>query len=78
MVEMKYVEKGNTITVIVSIIIGGLGFYLALALTNAINVTINTLLPDFDSEITGAWIALGIALLLVSLIVIIIIMFYNR
>lgn len=72
------VKDGDIVGIIVMIIIGGLGFFLALTLANALQATIDAVLPDNTEKTARAWIIFGVAAVLVVLFVTMIVLLYKR
>lgn len=72
-VSASDLERGNLGYIITTIILSGLGLYLALILANTITTTVDALLPEQDSPVAAAWINFAIALTLVIIIVFILI-----
>ena len=77
MVDITDIKRGSVVDILVVIILGGLGLYLALALSNAITTTVNQILPPAD-VVAASWISFAVAVLIVAVLVAIIIYFYNR
>lgn len=72
------VKDGDIVGIIVMIIIGGLGFFLALTLANALQATIDAVLPDNTEKTARAWIIFAVAAVLVVLFVTMIVLLYKR
>jgi nucleoside recognition membrane protein YjiH len=79
MASINNLEEGDTGGVLTLIIIGALGFYVALVLVEAITITVDTILPDARDPVIKAWINFIVAIILVSLLVYIFVcVFSNR
>lgn len=72
-ISANELERGNLPFIITTIILSGLGLYLALILANTITTTVNSILPPQDSPVAAAWINLAIAFILVVVLVFILI-----
>lgn len=77
MVSAEDLKRGNFINIMVTIILSGLGLYLALILAEAIRATIEWMLPDQDNVVAAAWIIFAVSLIVISLIVILLIWLYD-
>ena len=78
MASISEVENGNYKGIVTLIIIGGLGFYLAINLSETVDKTIDRFLPQPDDELTKAWINLIIAIVLVIVLVLILLRLYAQ
>lgn len=65
MVTVKEIKRANVWSVLIAVLIGGLGLYFALVLSATIMTTLNALLPPQASPVAAAWINLAIALVIV-------------
>lgn len=77
MVDITDIKRGSIVDILVVIIIGGLGLYFALSLSNAITKTVNNILPQ-DDAVAAAWISFAVAIVIVTVLVAVMIYFYNR
>lgn len=78
MVSAEDLKIGNFWNIMITIILSGLGFYIALILAEAIRVTIESLIPRQENQVFAAWIIFVVSLILVALIVIILILLVDR
>jgi hypothetical protein len=78
MVSVAELKQADFRDILTSIVAGGLGLYLAIALADAIRSTVTAILnTDIDSPADN-WIAFGIALIIVAVAILIILMIYRR
>lgn len=66
-------KTGNLGFILITIILSGLGLYVALVLAETIRTTVNSLLPPQDSPVATAWINFAIAIALLIVVVFILI-----
>lgn len=72
-------QKLDTRTIIIGLVIAGFGLFLALAINNAIQRTVNALLPTTNTnDVLGSWISVAVAIIIVVIFVSIIVRYVNR
>lgn len=69
MVSFDQLKEGNFGIIIIAVIVSGLGVYLALMLSAAVRVTMDSIFPE--NLVIAAWIAVIVSLILVVFIIII-------
>ncbi len=77
MSSVQGIRTGDTKTIVLSLFVSALGFYLAIALSEAINGTIGRVFPD-DDEFKRLWISVIVAIVIVVISVYIIVTFVNK
>ncbi len=65
MSSVQGIKTGDTKTILLSLVVSALGFYLAIALSEAIDGTIKRVLPDNDDTIVSLWFPVIVAALIV-------------
>lgn len=73
MASVKDLRAGNTSAIVISMIVSGLGFYLAISVSDAVKSTVDSILPENDNEIVKFWISLFVAIVVVSLVIYVIV-----
>ncbi|CAH6419128.1 Hypothetical protein HVR_LOCUS322 [uncultured virus] len=77
MVSAEDLKSGNFLNIMITLILTGLGFYIAIILVEAMRITMETLLPPQDNRVVAAWIIFGVSLLVVAIIVVIFIWLFD-
>jgi uncharacterized BrkB/YihY/UPF0761 family membrane protein len=78
MPSVKEVETGDVLSILITIVIGAFGFFLALTMANALQATIDAMLPENTERTARAWIIFAIAIVIVVISVTLIVVFYKR
>ena len=73
MVSVEDIKIEHTLTIILGIIITGLGFYFAIVLAETMRITLDAILPKQENEVVTAWIILAISFLIVAILVVILV-----
>lgn len=64
MSSVKDLKQGNVKNIVLVLIVGGLGWYLAINLSNAVDTTVNSYIPNQENQILADWISFGIAVVI--------------
>lgn len=78
MTTVAEVQRGDILSILVTIVISAFGFFLALTLAAALQATIDALLPENTERVSRAWIIFAIAIVIVVVFVTLIVLFYRR
>lgn len=70
-------NTGDIPGILVTIVIGGFAFYFATVLSEAVTITINSIIPDTNQEVIIAWINFLVALIIVGISVYIIVRWFK-
>ena len=78
MTTIKEIRDGRLIEILTILVIGGLGFFLAITFSEAISQTVDSILPDRDNKILNAWIKFAIGVVIAIIILALVIIWFNR
>lgn len=78
MSSLTDLKTGDVVGILLTIFIAGFAFYFALVLSEAITLTVTSILPNSDSEVVTAWINFFVAVLIVAISVYFIVVYFAR
>lgn len=78
MASIADLKRAGYRDILTSIIVGGLSFYLAITLADAIRSTVTAILDTDENNPADNWIAFIVALIIVAVAILIILMIYRR
>ena len=79
MTTIKELKNGNVPDIVTALFAGGLGFYLAITLSDAVKSTVDRFIPDEnDADNTlRNWISVGVAIFIVTIAIYCITSYYK-
>lgn len=78
MTSLSDLRKGDVASTTIVLIVGGLGFYLAIALSDAVKSAVDRAVPDTEDELLRNWISLAVAVVVVLASLYILFNFFGR
>ena len=78
MTTIKEIREGRLIEILTILVIGGLGFFLAITFSEAVGQTVDSFLPDRNNKILNAWIKFAIGVVIAIIILALVIVWFNR
>jgi uncharacterized membrane protein YdbT with pleckstrin-like domain len=80
MVATKDFQKSRPQDILVTLVVSGLGLYLALAVSNTVTATVDRYIPagEDDDDLRRNWISLAIAIIIVTIVVYALVKYYHK